>query len=107
MGSLGCVLIRTGSLRDLSELLPEQRYEAIAQELETAALLVPIPPPGMAGEAATYFPAVFDLLGGCAEPFYHWFVSSPSTELRAAALSWLRLIGSQHLICKTAVAPLK
>jgi hypothetical protein len=97
----------TGSLRDLSELSPEQQYEAIAQEIETAALLVPIPPPGMTGEAATYFPALFDLQGGCTEPFYRWFVSSPSTGLRAAALNWLRLIGSHHLTCKTAVAPLK
>ena len=29
----------TGSIRDLSQLLPEQRYEAIGEELETAALL--------------------------------------------------------------------
>ena len=97
----------SGSLRDLSELLPEQRYEAIAQELETAALLVPIPPRGMTGEAETYFPAVFDLLGACAEPFYRWFVSSPSPELRAAALRQLELIGSRHMTCKTAVAPVK
>jgi hypothetical protein len=97
----------SGSLRNLSELLPEQRHEAIAQELETAALLVPIPPPGMTGEAAAYFSAVFDLLGACAEPFYRWFVSSPSPELRAAALRQLELIGSRHMTCKTAVAPVK
>jgi hypothetical protein len=56
----------TGSHRDLSEVLAEERREAIAQELENAALRLPIPPPGMTGEAAAYFPAVFDLLRGCA-----------------------------------------
>lgn len=96
-----------GSLRDFSELLPEQRYEAIAEELETAALLIPAPLPGMTGEAATYFPAVFDLLGACAEPFYRRFWSSPSSELRAAATRQLQLIRSRHMTCKTALAPLK
>jgi hypothetical protein len=96
-----------GSLRDLSEALPEQRYEAIAQELETAALSVPPPPPGMTGEAAAYFPSIFDLLGACADPFYRLFVSSPSPELRREALRWLNLIGNRHMTCKTAVVSLK
>lgn len=86
----------SGSLRDLSEALPEQRYEAIAQELERAALGVPPPPPGMTGDAAAYFPSVFDLIGACADPFYRLFVSSPSPELRREALRWLNLIGNRH-----------
>jgi hypothetical protein len=94
----------SGSLLDLSELLPEQRYEALAQELETAALRVPAPPPGMTGEAAEYFSPVFDLVGGCAKPFYRRFATSPSPELRAEALRWLGLIGSRHITCRTSVA---
>ena len=67
--------------RDLSQALRQERYEGIAEELETSALLAPTPPPGMTGEAAaTSFPAVFDLLGGCAEPCYRHFFSSPSKE---------------------------
>lgn len=97
----------SSSLRNVSELLPEQRYEAIAQELEIAALQMPIPPPGMTGEAAAYFPAIFDLLGACAEPFYRRFVSSRNRELRATAFNWLNLIASRHMTCKTSVAPLK
>ena len=96
----------TGSIRDFSQLLPEQRYEAIGEELETAALLVPTPPPGMTGEAAAYFSPVYDLLGGCAEPFYRKFLSSPSPELRAEALRWLEPISLRHRTCKTAVAPM-
>jgi hypothetical protein len=38
-------------------------YQALAEELETPALLVPVPQPGLTGEAATYFPAIFDMLG--------------------------------------------
>lgn len=97
----------SGSLRDLSEDLPEQRYEAIAQELETAALSVPPPPPGMTGDAAAYFPFVFDLLGACADPFYRLFASSPSPELRREALRWLKRIGDRHMTCKTAAVPVK
>ena len=97
----------SGSIRDFSQLLPEQRYEAIGEELETAALLVPAPPPGMTGEAAAYFPSVYDLLGGCAEPFYRKFLSSPSPELRGEALRWLELIRSRRMTCKTAVVPVK
>jgi hypothetical protein len=91
------------ALRDFSDIPAEQKYERLAEELETAALLLPIPPRGMTGEAATYFPAVFDLLGGCAEPFYRRFSSSPSAELRGAALRWLLLIRSRHLTCKAAI----
>ena len=97
----------TDSIRNFSQLLPEQRYEAIGEELQAAALLLPIPPPGMTGEAAAYFPPVYDLLGGCAEPFYRKFLSSPSPELRDAALSWLELISLRHRTCKAAVAPMK
>jgi hypothetical protein len=86
---------------------PNKRYEAIAQELETAALGVPPPPPGMSGDAAAYFPTVFDLIGACADPFYHLFVSSPSPELCREALRWLNLIGNRHMICKTEAVPLK
>jgi hypothetical protein len=90
----------TGSIRDFSQLLPEQRYEV-------AALLVPVPSTGMTGEAAAYFPSVYDLLGGCAEPFYRKFLSSPSPELRAEALRWSDLITSRHMTCKWAIAPVK
>jgi hypothetical protein len=78
----------------------QQRYEALAEELENAALAEPVPPPGMTGVAAMYFSSVFDLLGACAEPFYRRFMSSPSPELRAAASNWLELIRSRHLTCK-------
>jgi hypothetical protein len=93
------------ALRDLSEAALEQRYEALAEELETAALRVPVPQPGVTGEAATYFPAVFDLLGGCAEPFYRRFLFSPSPELRGAARNWLSLILSRRVTCQRAIAP--
>jgi hypothetical protein len=92
-----------GSHRDLSEVPAEQRYEAIAEELEKAALLVPMPSPGLSGEAASYFSPVFDLIGGCAEPFYRRFLSSPSHELRDAALSWLQLISSRRMTCSSPV----
>ena len=95
----------SNALRDLSEVPPEQRHKALAEELETAALLVPPPKPGVTGEAATYFPAVFDLLGGCAEPFYRRFLSSPSPELRGAALNWLSLIHSRRMTCQRVIVP--
>ncbi len=91
----------SGAMGDLSQAPTDKRYEALAQELETAALLKPAPQPGFTGEAATYFPAIFDLLGGCAEPFYRRFLSSPSPELRRAALNWLQLIQSRQMTCKT------
>lgn len=89
-----------GALRDLSQVPLQQRYEALAEELENAALAQPVPPPGMTGKAASYFPSVFDLLGGCAEPFYRRFLPSPSPELRGAASTWLGLIRSRHLACE-------
>jgi hypothetical protein len=46
----------------------------------------------------------FDLIGGCAEPFYRDFLSSPSHELRGAALDRLELIRSRHLSCKAGVS---
>jgi hypothetical protein len=89
-----------GALRDVSQVPLQQRYDALAEELENAALAQPVPPPGMTGEAATYFPSVFDLLGECAEPFYRRFLPSPSPELRGAASTWLGLIRARHLACK-------
>lgn len=91
------------AIGDLSQAPTDKKYEALAQELETAALLVPAPQPGVTGEAVTYFPAIFDLLGGCAEPFYRRFFSSPSPELRHAALNWLQLIQSRHMTCKSSL----
>jgi hypothetical protein len=95
----------SNALRDLSHAPSAQRHEALAEEMETAALLIPPPPPGVTGNAATYFPAVFDLLGGCAEPFYLRFLSSPSPELRGAAQSWLSLIRSRDMACEAATTP--
>jgi hypothetical protein len=89
-----------GAPPDLSLVPPRQRYQELTEELENAALAQPVPRPGMTGEAATYFPWVFDLLGGCAEPFYRRFLSSPSPELRGAASTWLGLIRSRHLACQ-------
>lgn len=91
----------SGAMGDLSQAPTDLRYEALAQELETAALLIPVPQPGLTGDAVIYFPAVFDLLGGCAESFYRRFLSSPSPELRRAALDWLQLIQSRQMTCKT------
>jgi hypothetical protein len=90
----------SAAMADLSQATTGRRYESLAEELETAALLVPAPQSGLTGEAATYFPAIFDLLGGCAEPFYRRFFSSPSPDLRSAALNWLQLIQSRHMACK-------
>lgn len=90
----------SGASADLSQDTTSMRYEALAQELEAAALLIPAPQPGLTGEAVTYFPSIFDLLGGCAEPFYRRFLSSPSPELRRAALNWVQLIQSRKMTCK-------
>jgi hypothetical protein len=94
----------SGAFRDLSHASIQRRYEAIAEELEMTASLLPVPLPGSTGEAATYFSEAFDLIGGCAEPFYRSFLSSPSHELRGAALDWLELICSRHMTCKTGVS---
>jgi hypothetical protein len=75
------------------------RNEAIAEELETAALRLSEPPAGMTGFAPWYFAPVFDLLGGCAEPFFRRFLSSPSAELRTAAQRWLALLADKKLMC--------
>jgi hypothetical protein len=93
-----------GAARDVSKAPLQQRYQELAEELEDAALAQPPPPPGMTGEAASYFPWVFDLLGGCAETFYRRFLSAPSPELHAAASTWLELIRLHHLECKGASA---
>ena len=92
-----------GAMADLSQATADQQDDALAQELETAALLIPAPQPGLTGEAVTYFPSIFDLLGGCAEPFYRRFLSSPSPELRRAALNWLQQIQSRHMTCKSSL----
>ena len=92
----------SGAFRDLSHASIQRRYEAIAEELEMTASLAPLP--GSTGEAATYFSEAFDLIGGCAEPFYRSFLSSLSHELRRAALDWLELIRSSHMTCKTSVS---
>jgi hypothetical protein len=63
--------------RDVSLLPLQHRYESLAVELETAALAKPPRPAGSTGLAATIFPAVFDLIGGCAEPFYRRSRSVP------------------------------
>ena len=94
-----------GALPDLSGEPLNTRYRDLAEELETAALLVPPPPRGVTGEAATYFPVVFDLVGGCAEPFYRKFLLSPGHELRAAALNWLSLIRTRGLTCEAMLLP--
>lgn len=87
------------ALRDSFELLPQQRYDALAEELEAAALYFPAPPSVLAGEAPTYFSPVLDLIGGCAAPFYRKFLSSPSEDVRRAANDYLNLIASRHLTC--------
>lgn len=84
---------------DLSEAPPDVRNQAIAEELEAAALLLPEPQAGMTGFAPWYFAPVFDLIGGCAEPFFRRFLSSNSAELRAAAQRWLALIAAKKLTC--------
>ena len=89
-----------GAVRCLPRAPLPQIYGALAEELERAALALPAPPEGMTGEAAWYFPYVFDLLGGCAERFYNRFMSSPSPELRGAASTWLGLIRSRSLACE-------
>jgi hypothetical protein len=94
-----------GALGDLSQVPLQQRYQEIAEELENAALAQPVPPPGMTGEAASYFPSIFDLRGGCAEPFYRRFLSSLDPQLRDAASTWLELIRSRHLACKEPFRP--
>lgn len=90
----------SGALDDVSQVPLAERYEELAQELENAALAQPVPQTGTTGKAAMRFPSVFDLLGGCAEPFYRRFLSSPSPELRGEASRWLGLIRSRHLACK-------
>ena len=89
------------AVRDSSDLPPHQRYEAVAEELEMAALRAPAPPPGLAGEAPTYFSPVLDLIGGCAAPFYRQFLSSSNEDVRKAAVDYLNLITSHHLACGT------
>ena len=89
-----------GALRDLSQVPTRQRYQEVAEELENAALAQPVPPPGMTGEAESFFSSVYDLLGGCAKPFFRRFLSSPSPELRSVASDWLGLIRSRHVLCE-------
>jgi hypothetical protein len=90
---------QSGALSDLSQVPPADRNFEIAKELETAALSLPEPPPGMTGEAAAYFPSVVDLIGGCAKPFLRHFAASRSKELRAAEQNWLALLVNKGLRC--------
>lgn len=89
-----------GSVWDLSRATTRERYRALGEELENTALAQLAPPKGMSGEASTYFSSTFDLIGACAEHFYDRFVSSSSTELRKAAVTWLDLIDSRSLTCE-------
>jgi hypothetical protein len=89
-------------ITDLSGAPLVAKYQALAQELEIAAMAVPDPPPGVTGDAATYFSSVFDLIGGCAGAFYYHFESSPSPELRRAALEWAGVIKKHHAGCAQA-----
>lgn len=84
---------------DLSEAPEHVRKLEMAQELERAALSVPQPDPGVTGEAATYFPYVVDLIGGCAEPFLRHFAKSQSKELAAEARRWLAVLVDKGLQC--------
>jgi hypothetical protein len=87
------------AIYDLSGATLNARYQALAEELEAAALSRPNPPAGLTGEAATYFSAVFDLIGGCGGPFYRHFESSTSRELRQAAIEWLGVMNRHHATC--------
>jgi len=91
--------IRSGTLSNLSQVPSSHRNLEIAKELEKAALSVPEPPTGATGQAATYFPYIVDILGGCAEPFLRHFARSRSKELRAAAQDYLALLVNKGLHC--------
>lgn len=86
---------------DLSQAPEQVRRSEIAQELETAALSIAKPDPGVTGEAAIYFPYVVDLIGGCAEPFLRHFAESQSRELAGEAQRWLAFLAGKHLHCDT------
>lgn len=86
---------------DLSEAPEQVRKLEMAQELERAALSVPQPDPGVTGEAATYFPHVVDLIGGCAGPFLRHFAKSQSKELAAEARRWLAVLVEKGLQCNS------
>jgi hypothetical protein len=58
-----------GALGDLSQRPLQQRYQALAEELENAALAQPVPPPGMTGKAAWYFPSVLTCLAAARSRF--------------------------------------
>lgn len=86
---------------NVADLPVSERNSELAQELERSALSIPPPAPGVTGEAATYFPYVVQLIGGCAQPFLRQFATSPSKELRAAAQNWLALLAAKRLHCET------
>ena len=90
------------NLRDISVLPDDVRDSEIAQELETAALSIDPPAPGVTGWAAVYFPYVVDLSGGCAKPFLQHLPASPSKALRDVAQRWLALLVDKHMRCKAA-----
>jgi hypothetical protein len=93
------VFLRHGPSGYVVTIPSSRRNLEIAKELETAALFLPEPPPGVTGDAARYFPYVVDILGGCAEPFLRHFAGSQSKELRAAAQNWLALLVNEELHC--------
>lgn len=88
------------NVADVSLLPDEIRDSEIAEELESAALAIAPPAPGTTGLAATYFPYVVDLIGGCAQAFLQHFAASPSGELRRAAQGWLRLLADKNMRCE-------
>jgi hypothetical protein len=90
------------NLRDVSVLPDDERDSEIARELETAALSIDPPPPGVTGWAAVYFPYVVDLIGGCAKPFLQHFAASPSKDLRDTAQRWLTFLADKQMRCETA-----
>jgi len=87
-------------------VLPDKiRDSEIARELESAALSIGPPAPGTTGLAATYFPHVVDLIGGCAKPFLQHYTASQSKELRDAAQGWVTLIMRKHMDCQMPIHP--
>jgi hypothetical protein len=84
-------------------VLPDDVLDSeIARELETAALSIGPPTPGITGWAVVYFPYVVDLIGGCAKPFFQHFAASPSKDLRNFAQRWLTLLVDKQMRCETA-----
>ena len=88
------------NLANVSALPDQIRDSEIARELETAALSIDPPAPGVTGLAVTYFPYVVDLIGGCAQPLLQHLAAFPSKELRKDAQRWLSLLVDKHMHCE-------